>query len=160
MGDAVEIRCAVEVREDATRMSPGRLTGTLLTYGERANDRPERFERGSLRWPDEGIVVREQHNREAPIVRVKPVLQGDRIVVDQALPDTQRGRDAAVSIREGLLTGLSVEVVVESERYEGELRTVQRARLVGAGLVDDASYSGSTVEVRHRGRRRLLWPSV
>ena len=43
-----EIRCRVEVRNDATRESPGRLTGTLLTYGERAADRP-RYSRPA-RW--------------------------------------------------------------------------------------------------------------
>ena len=44
-----EIRCKVELREDDTLASPGRLTGTLLTYGERASDRPELFERGKHR---------------------------------------------------------------------------------------------------------------
>ena len=43
-----EIRCKVELREDATLASPGRLTGTLLTYGERASDRPEVFDRGAF----------------------------------------------------------------------------------------------------------------
>ena len=45
-----EIRCKVELREDDTRQSPGRLTGTLLTYGERASDRAELFERARSTW--------------------------------------------------------------------------------------------------------------
>ena len=36
-----EIRCKIEVREDESRLSPGRIVGTLITYGERASDRPE-----------------------------------------------------------------------------------------------------------------------
>ena len=41
-----EIRCKVELREDGTLASPGRLYGVLLRYLERASDRPELFERG------------------------------------------------------------------------------------------------------------------
>ena len=36
-----ELRCAVELRADDSRQSPGRIVGTLLTYGQRASDRPE-----------------------------------------------------------------------------------------------------------------------
>ena len=68
-----EIRCKVELREDDTLASPGRLTGTLLTYGERANDRPELFERGAFDLDairaSGGIVLNRQHTRGAPIVR-------------------------------------------------------------------------------------------
>ena len=89
------------------------LTGTLLTYGERASDRPELFERGAIDLDaitaSGGIVINRQHTRGAPITRVIPELRGDALVIDQALPDTQAGRDAAVEIRSGLMRGLSVE---------------------------------------------------
>ena len=75
-----EIRCKVELREDDTRQSPGRLTGTLLTYGERASDRPELFERGAFDLDaikaSGGIVINRQHTRGAPIMRVIPELRG------------------------------------------------------------------------------------
>ena len=117
-----EIRCKVELREvdasDDTLASPGRLTGTLLTYGERANDRPELFERGAFDLDairaSGGIVLNRQHTRGAPIVRVVPELQGDKLVIDTALPDTQAGRDAAVEIRSGLMRGLSIGVQGDS----------------------------------------------
>ena len=35
MKQTTEIRCALEIREDQSRLSPGRIVGTLLTYGER-----------------------------------------------------------------------------------------------------------------------------
>ena len=109
-----EIRCKVELREDDTLASPGRLTGTLLTYGERASDRPELFERGSIDLDaikaSGGIVINRQHTRGAPIMRVIPELRGDALVIDTLLPDTSSGRDAAVEIRSGLMRGLSVEV--------------------------------------------------
>ena len=45
-----EIRCSIEVRADETRQSPGRIVGTLVTYGQPASDRPERFVPGALSW--------------------------------------------------------------------------------------------------------------
>ena len=38
------ITCEIRFAEDETRQTPGRLVGTLLTYGERASDRPEVFD--------------------------------------------------------------------------------------------------------------------
>ena len=143
----------VEVRfkEDETRLSPGRLTGTLLTYETRAADRPELFARGALYWPDDGIAINDQHNRKETIVRTVPFLDGDAIKIDVALPDTARGRDAAVNVRDGILPGLSIEFHAESEGKPGGLREIRRARLARAGLVDDPSYADSKVEVRNQG---------
>ena len=152
-----EIRCALEFREDDTRQSPGRLFGTLLTYGEAATNRRETFARGALEWPDEGIVIRRQHVRAAPIMRAVPERRGEAVVIDQPLPDTQAGRDAAREIRDGLLTGLSVEFRAVAQDYRGGVRRIMRAVLSGAGLVDSPEYAGSRVEVRARGARRRLW---
>ena len=151
-----EIRCKVELREDDTLASPGRLTGTLLTYGERASDRPELFVRGAFDLAaitaSGGIVINRQHTRGAPIMRVIPELRGDALVNDTELPDTSSGRDAAVEIRSGLMRGLSVEFKALRARMVNGVRRISEAALVAGGLVDDPSYSGSTVEVRDRGR--------
>ena len=151
-----EIRCRVELREDATLASPGRLTGTLLTYGERASDRPELFERGSIDLDaikaSGGIVVNRQHTRGAPIMRVIPELRGDALVIDQPLPDTQAGRDAAVEIRSGLMRGLSVEFQALKARMVNGVRRIASATLTAGGLVDDPSYASARVEVRDKGR--------
>ena len=58
---------------------------------------------GSLYFPENGILIDEQHNRSAPILRVKPVLEGRTLTVSGRLPDTQRGRDAGTNIKEGVL---------------------------------------------------------
>ena len=137
--------------------SPGRLVGTLLTYGERASDRAEVFERGSLSWPSNGIVLRRQHNRNVPILRVIPEVRGNQVVVDSPLPDTQSGRDAATEIRTGLFGGLSVEFRATAQRFVGGVRHITAGLLSGAGLVDTPSYTGSRVEVRARQGRRRLW---
>ena len=143
-----EIRCAIELREHDG--SPGRLTGVLLTYGERAGDRAELFEAGALKWPDNGIVLRRQHSRASPIMRVRPETRGNQIVLDAPLPDTAAGRDAAREVRAGLFGGLSVEFRATAQRYAGGVRRIAGALLTGAGLVDTPSYTGSRVEVRER----------
>ena len=150
-----EIRCSIEYREDESRQSPGRIVGSLITYGKRARDRAEVFAPGALHWPDGGIVLNEQHNRQAPILRFTPQIDGAEVRIDAALPDTQRGRDAATSIRNGLMTGLSIEFRSEAEgRASGGVRQIRRAHLAGAALVDSPSHV-SQVEVRGKtpGRR-------
>ena len=152
-----EIRCRIECRADDTRQSPGRLYGRLLTYGERAADRPEVFTPGALSWPADGVLLRRQHARAAPIMRVTPERRGDAIVIDAPLPDTAAGRDAAVEVRGGTLAGLSVEFRATREGRRGGVREIQAAELTGAGLVDEGAYRSATVELRGRGGRRRLW---
>ena len=152
-----EIQFPIEVRADDSLASPGRLVGTLLTYGERAGDRAEIFEPGSLTWPDgsdgnpAGVVLRRQHNRGEPIMRVVPIERDGAVVLDTQLPETRAARDAAAEIRSGLFRGLSVEFRAALQTYAGGVRRIKRAALTGAGLVDEGSYRGSTVEMRQRG---------
>ena len=147
----MELRCAIELRADDSRQSPGRIVGTLITYGQRASDRAEVFADGALRWDEDGVILNEQHNRQAPIMRFTPAVEGREVRIDAPLPDTQRGRDAATMIRNGTMRGLSVEFRAEDEGQRAGLREVRRAVLLGAALVDDASYKGR-LEVRERRR--------
>ena len=149
------IKFEVRYAEDETRASPGRMVGTLLTYETRAADRPEMFTRGALRWQAHGIIIDEQHNREAPILRAVPFVDGDTVKIDQRVPDTQRGRDAVTNVREGVFTGLSVTFKAIQQEYRGALRVIRQAYLGRAALVDDPSYGDSLVEVRAK-----LWPGV
>ena len=139
---------AVEFRADDSHRSPGRLVGTLMSYGQPAGDRRETFAAGSLEWPADGVVLRRQHVPGAPIMRVVPEVRGDAIVVDATLPDTQAGRDAAAEVRDGLFRGLSVEFRAKRQRYIGGTRVIASAVLTGIGLVIKPSYVGSGVEVR------------
>ena len=152
-----EIRCSIELRADETRQSPGRIVGTLLTYGKRARDRAEAFEAGALHWPEVGVILNEQHNRQAPIMRFVPELAGDELRIDAALPDTQRGRDAATMIKNGTFTGLSIEFRSEAEGRPSGVRMIRKGYLGGAALVDSGSHVTS-VEVRGKtpGRRVRL----
>ena len=154
----LEVRAA----EDESRQSPGRIVGTLLTYGEVARDRREMFLDGALRWPEAGFNINEQHDRRQSVVRAIPYLDGKAIKIDAKVPDTQRGRDALTNIREGVYTGLSIEFGAEQEEYRQGLRIIKRGILGAAALVDRASYGGSVVEVRERlaipsNRSAYLW---
>ena len=146
-----EIRCAIECREDETRRGPGRLVGRILTYGERAIDRNELFVSGALSWPADGVILNRQHVRNLPIMRVVPIERNGELLIDQPLPDTVAGRDAATEIRSGLLTGLSVSFQAARQSFAGGVRRIQSAALTAVGLVDSPSYD-APVEVRARTR--------
>ena len=150
-----ELRCAIELRADDSRQSPGRITGTLLTYGKRASDRPEVFADGALRWDEAGVILNEQHNRQAPIMRFTPTVDGREVRIDAPLPDTSRGRDTATMIRNGTMTGLSIEFRATDEGMAGNVREVRAATLMGAAVVDSPSYEGA-LEVRERDKARRL----
>ncbi len=153
-----EIRCAIEVRADETRQSPGRLYGELLTYGELARDRRERFLDNALSWPENGIVLNLQHDRGRALARVVPRVEGRAVIIDAALPDTARSRDALTLVREGVLTGLSVEFRALDDRWRAGVREIARAALKGAALVDVGSYE-TTVEARGRAGARRKFPA-
>ena len=93
--DNLLLYCDVELHADASRESPGRVTGVLVTYGEQAQDRADVYDQDSLTWEDGGIVLNEMHERKQAIKRFEPYLDGAALRVDMPLPPTQRGRDAA-----------------------------------------------------------------
>ena len=139
-----------EIRQldDPTRESPGRLAGTLLVYEERAQDRKEVFARGALTWPAEGILINWQHDRQKPLLRAVPFIDGDAVKIDAPIPNTVLGRDTVENIRAGVFGGMSIEFHSKSEGRRGNLREIRSAHLGAAGLVDTGSYAGATVEVR------------
>ena len=149
-----------EIRQldDPSRESPGRLAGTLLRYEERARDRNEVFKRGALSWPEAGILINWQHNRQMPLLRAVPFLDGDQVKIDAPIPNTTLGRDTVVNIRSGVFSGLSVEFHSRSEGRRGNLREIRSAYLGAAALVDESSYKGSRVEVRAEGGVRAWEP--
>ena len=150
-----EIRCSIEVRE--VEGKPPRLVGVLMPYGERAQDRPELFEAGSLSWPSEGVVLRRQHERAQPILRFLPVESGGKLVVDTEIPSTAAGLDCLSEVRSGLLRGLSVEFRATAQNIVGGVRRISRAVLTGAGLVDSGAYESATVEARAKVEREQEW---
>jgi phage head maturation protease len=140
----------LELRQDETRESPGMLAGVLMTYGERANDRPEMFEMGAFHWDADGIVIRRQHDRAQPIIRAIPYVEGRELMINAPLLNDTMGRDIAEAMKgpHPLYTGLSVEFRAEKESRRNGLRVITSAYLGGAGLVDKPAYKDSKVEIR------------
>ena len=153
-----EIRCEIELREDEDRAGPGRIYGTVIKYGVEARDRREVFELNSLKW-DGPLILNRQHSRKNPIQRVTPIVVGDEVRIDEPLIDSSAGRDCAVEIRSGLLTGLSIEFRSIQESVVNGVRRIASASLGAIGLVDSPAYAASGVEVRAKPRhkRRQIW---
>ena len=155
-----ELLIPIEFRADESRESPGRLVGVLLPYEVRARDRPEMFEQGALRIPEDGVLLREMHRQESPIMKIHPYLSGAELRVDQPFPNTTAGRDAATNLRppNNIYSGLSVEFKSIRETRRAGIRVIQDGILTGAGLVDLGAYRQALAEVRQQEtRRRRVW---
>ena len=160
----IERRAAIVFDRGDTYSGPGKLTGKLLTYGEVATidhrGRRERFEPRSVflspdislnREHDPGAVIVEELG-EYLTVRDTP----DALLVEVKLPDSSEGRSAAAAVRAGELRGFSAEFHPIEERSDPDgTRVIGKALLADIGLVGDPAYPSSTVELRHKGRRRL-----
>ena len=78
------------------------------------------------------------------------------------LPPTRSADDVLELVRAKVMRGLSIEFVALQERSEANLRIIERARLVGIGVVDTPAYPASAIEARcaaipRPGRRRRVW---
>ena len=155
--NTIELHAAVELHADAS--GPGRLTGTLMVYGEKVVDgRGHLFLRDSLTWEPDGILLNLSHDRKQPLMRVLPETDGDKVLLAATLPDTQRGRDAAIMVRNGTYRGLSAEVQVTADHVVDGRREITAAHLAAAALVDTPAIRSATVEVHERQRaRRRVW---
>ena len=145
----------LEYREDTSNASPGLLSGVLMRYETRANDRPEIFEANAFHWPDDGILIRELHPKPngpptPPVLRTRPFMEGLELRISAPLPNTTKGRDVAEAMKGPmpLYGGLSVEFRAEREMRRNGLRVIQRAYLDGAALVERGAYADAMVEVR------------
>ena len=142
----------IEIRE-ADYAGPGRLTGTILEVGRVASDRAEVFTPGAAIFPSTGITLYRGH-RGQPIMNFQPVIDGNEIKIDVALPDTDLGRQAATEVRSGARAALSVEFVPLSEARVMGVRELRSALVQGAALVGRGSYSQAQAEIRERAGRR------
>ena len=156
-----EIRCSIECREDETRRGPGRLVGTVITYGQRAKDRPELFEPGALTWPADGVVLNRQHARGAPIMRVVPELRSatrlssTKRSLIRPRAETRRPRSAA-----GSCAVYRCRFRLANSRLRAACAVSHAAALTAIGPRGQIPRYDAPVEVRARrdGRRyRRVW---
>ena len=140
----------VEFRQDTAN---GLITGTVMKYGDVAHvgrTYHERFMPGSIEYDD--VVLNLLHDRQQPVARLgagldlqeTPKLLEARI----ELPQTTFGRRARELINAKIVRGLSAEFLSKVESFEGGMRVIKRAELLGIGLVDRPAYPASTLDVR------------
>ena len=130
------------------------LSGVVMRYGEIATGapRPERFDPGAFRFPDDGVILNVQHDRNRPLARTPDTLiLKDTVAALELraeLPETREGTDTLELVRSRVLTGLSVEFRAVKEHFEAGVRVITEALLSGVAVVDRSAYSGSVVEAR------------
>ena len=142
-----------EVRAGAEfRVSGRTLTGPALVFGDISPDHREKFEPGAF-GASPAAPLNIQHDPRLEVLGAGDydlTDTGRALEVRAMLPETS----AAIKlVQRGALGGFSVEFHARAERREGGLRVVERAELVGVGLVDIPSFPGSLAEVRARGAR-------
>jgi len=152
-GHRVERRYC-EIRHDGGSDSRV-ITGRVIRYGDIADLGVFReiVEHGAFRWDD--VTLNVQHDRGRLIARTGAGLTLERrdadVMMRAELPPTRTGDDALEAVRAGLLTGLSVEMVVKRETWgagasdDRPVRHVTAAMVHGIGLVDRPAYPQSAV---------------
>ena len=162
---------AVETRACELRAEGRRLEGEAIVYADEAVFPwgRERVEPGAF-LPLGDIILNRQHDRKTPLARTG----GGGLTINDSpealriraeLPVGVQAADETLAlVRAKILRGLSIEFHALSERFEADLRIIERAQLVGVGVVDSPSYPQSLVaaraEERAPGRLRTLRGSI
>ena len=134
------------------------LSGTAIRYGDLATFPwgKEKVQAGAFS-PIADVILNVQHDRARPLARTGGGLtikdDSERMAIRADLPDTREGDDSLVLVRQNVLRGLSIEFYSEAERTEADVRIIEKARLVGIGLVDTPAFPRSEVEARMRSTR-------
>ena len=146
----VERRCV-----SACRAEGREIRGVVMPYGERAGDRAERFEPGSL-LPDGDVWLDLDHDQTRVVAWMGAGLTFENtpeaLTLRAALPRIPAADLALAGVRSGRRAGLSVEFDALQESRDGDMRVIELARLLGVGLVRSASYTAARVtELRQGG---------
>ena len=136
------------------------LTGTAIVYGDVAAFPwgRERIEAGAF-LPLGDVVLNFQHDRGRPLARtggggLEVMDDTGKMEIRATLPETREADDVLELVRQSIIRGLSVEFMADRERFEGDdLRIIERATLVGIGVVDSPAYSESEVSARMKATR-------
>ncbi len=138
------------------------VEGSAMVYGRVSEVLPglrERFHPGAfgdLSGAD--VVLNVQHDRSRPLARTGGSglrlndTTGALEVRAELDPRTRDGADAAALLERRILRGFSVEFIPEDSQFEGGIREVRKARLVGLGLVDSPAHRGSLAHLRQLAR--------
>ena len=141
-----EIRAGLEFR-----VAGRTLSGVVLRYGDVSPEHRERFVPGAFApVPDVPLVL--QHDAGMRVLEPGAFILNDSERELRIRAELSHGSAALDLVRRGALNGYSVEFHARAERREAGVRVIERAALVGIGLVDQPSYPDSLAEVRERAR--------
>ena len=132
------------------------LSGPVVNYGERATDRSEMFAAGAFTSRENPLEMDLQHD---PALIAASTADGNLTVTDgpralevrATLKDASQGEPGSgplEMVRRGVLRGLSAAFHAIEEHRADDTRVITKAHLVRIGLVDQAAYAGSQVELR------------
>ena len=141
------------------RASGRTLSGAAVFYGDRAVFPwgEETIEAGAFA-PLGDVILNRQHQRVIPLARTNGgglTLEDspEALRIRAELPDVQSANETLELVRSKILRGLSIEFHATAERAEGDLRIIEKAHLVGVGVVDDPQYEQSLVTAREKENR-------
>ena len=129
------------------------LAGPALVFGDvaRFGDFSERFTPGSVKIAGD-VIANLQHDRGKPVARTGAGLDlratAEAIDAQITLPDTVYGREARELVGAGILRGFSIEFRADQEKWDGTERIIERAEIVGLGIVDRPAYPMSEIAQR------------
>ena len=132
-----------------------RLSGPAMRYGEISPSHGERFEPRAFDLDDRTRWLDLRHDPDKVLAWTGggglTLTDGTQALEVRAdLPEIPAADRALDDVRAGRLNGFSVEFNALAERRENEIRVVERAELVGNGVVAAPSYPGSTAEIRRK----------
>lgn len=129
------------------------LSGIVVPYNQRARQVGYQLsvDEGAFagRMPD--VLVNVQHDKSRLIGRTG--LKGNvnltdtpgQLAIAMSYPDTQIGRDAKTEVELGILAGFSAEFTILSDYWNGGVRHIKEAVLMGIGLVARPAMSGAVI---------------
>ena len=140
-----------EVRAGAEFRVAGRtLSGRVMTYGDISPEHSERFSPGAF-GAAPSAPLNLQHDRNMVVLGAGDFVLSDTQLALEIRAELPAGSAALKLVKRGALNGYSVEFHSRQERRESGVRVIERAELVGVGLVDQPSYPDSIAEVRRGG---------
>ena len=142
---------APEVRAGAEFRVAGRtLSGRVMTYGDISPEHAERFLPGAFGTaPSAPLNI--QHDHKMTVLGAGDYVLSDTPRALEIRAELPTRSAALLLVKRGALNGYSVEFHSRAERRESGVRVIERAALVGIGLVDQPSYPDSLAEVRRGG---------
>ena len=146
----------VQTRRFELRADPEKrlLAGVAVRYGDVATLPwgKERIAPGAFA-PFGDIILNDGHQRTVPLARtggagLELIDSAERLAFEATLPNTRAADDVLELVRARVMRGASVEFFPTEEKMVDGVVEIQRAKLVGIGVVDVPAYPDSEVAAR------------